>query len=135
MRLIKFAGVEVCYIPKHQSAYELAKKEMAKLTIKEVNSILVGSTFIMISMIQQTHAEMNLDKFTARVEAQGNKILTLIQLVGYWAALVFAAIDIVKAFKKQDVAGLIAIACKYAVAVAILYGLPTIFDIFKGLFE
>ncbi|MGL5676865.1 MAG: hypothetical protein ACRDDX_10660 [Cellulosilyticaceae bacterium] len=131
---MRLGKIEIIYIPKHQSAYDQARKELAKVTVKEVNTILVGATFITMSMLQQVYAEMNLDTFTDRVDEQGNKILTLIQFIGYWAALIFAAIDIVKAFKKQDIAGLIAIACKYAVAVGILYGLPTIFDIFKGLF-
>lgn len=127
--------IEICYIPYRKSAYQIAKKEMAKLTIKEINQIVCGASFLMACTANQVFAAANINKFTKKIETKGNEILDLIQLIGYWAAILFAAIDIVKAFKKQDLAGLIAIACKYAVAVGILYGLPGIFDIFKELFE
>lgn len=127
--------LEICYIPYKKSAYQQAKEEMAKLTIKEINAIFGGATFIMVCTLNQVMAEVNIANFTKRVDDKGNEILALIQIIGYWAAIIFAAIDIVKAFKKQDIAGLIAIACKYSVAVAILYGLPDIFDIFRDLFK
>ena len=129
-----FLGIEVCYIPPTKSDYQLAKEELAKCTIKEINGIVVCATFIMLAHANQTMAALDIESFTQKVDDKGVSILRLIQIVGYWAAIIFAAIDIVKAFKKQDIAGLIAIAGKYAVAVGILYGLPSIFDIFKDLF-
>lgn len=132
---MKLGKIKVCYIPPTKSAYQLAQKEMARLNIKEINAIVAGATFIMFSNFNVLLAKTDVAGFTKKVEAKGNEILDLIQIVGYWAAIIFAGIDIVKAFKKQDMAGLIAIACKYAVAVGILYGLPDIFDIFKDLFE
>lgn len=135
MRVLKVGHVEVYYMPAHKSAYQQAKEEMSKLTVKEINAIVGGAAFIAASTLNQVMAEVNIANFTQRVNDKGNQILALIQIIGYWAAIVFAGIDIVKAFKKQDVAGLIAIACKYAVAVGILYGLPDIFDIFRDLFK
>lgn len=132
---MKLGRMEVCYIPYNKSAYRIAKEEMARLSIKEINSIIFGATLIMLNTMNVTMAKLNVADFTARVDKKGNEILSLIQAVGYWAAILFAGIDIVKAFKKQDMAGLIAIACKYAVSVGILYGLPDIFDIFRDLFR
>lgn len=132
---MKMGRIEVCYIPYKKSAYRLAREEMARLTVKEINSIVFGASFIMMANFNMLMAKTDIAGFSKRVEDKGNEILDLIQIIGYWAAIIFAGIDIVKAFKKQDMAGLIAIACKYAVAVGILYGLPDIFDIFRDLFK
>lgn len=132
---MKLGNIEIFYIKFNKSAYRIAQEELARLSIKEINKIIIGATFIMMYHFNQVYAGVDVKKFTNKVEAKGNEILDLLQIIGYWSALIFAAIDIVKAFKKQDLAGLIAIAVKYAVAVGILYGLPDIFDIFKGLFE
>ena len=132
---MKLGSMEICYIPYNKSNYEIAQEKMARLTVNEINSIVVGTTFIMLYQFNTLMAKTDVLGFTKKVETKGNEILDLVQIIGYWAAVVFAAIDIVKAFKKQDIAGLIAIACKYAVAVGILYGLPDIFDIFRDLFK
>lgn len=132
MKLFKY---ELCYIPYNKTSYQMAREEMAKITVREVNAIVTGATFLMIAEVNSLMAAINVAEFTEKLDRKGNEILKLIQIVGYWAAIVYAGIDIVKAFKKQDMAGLIAIALKYAVAVGILYGLPDIFDMVKDLFK
>ncbi|MDF2612853.1 MAG: hypothetical protein K0S71_639 [Clostridia bacterium] len=132
---MKIGKVEMIYIPYKKTKYQLAKEEMARLTIQEINTIVGGATFIMLCNLNMLQAKLNVSDFTNRVDEKGNEILSLIQIIGYWAAIIFAGIDIVKAFKKQDLAGITAIAVKYALAVGILYGLPDIFDMIKGLFK
>ena len=128
---MKLGRLEICYIPYNKSNYYLARKEMARLTVKEINSIIFCSTLIILNLTNVTMAKLNVNSFAEKIDKKGNEILALVQTVGYWAALLYAAIDTVKAFKKQDIAGLIAIATKYAIAVGILYGLPDIFDLFR----
>lgn len=135
MKSFKIANFEVCYIPPVESNYRIAKKEMAKVTTNEIKTIVLGASFLMISNLNLLQAKVNVTDFTNKVDKKGHEILALIQVIGYFAALVFAGIDIVKGLKKQDLAGIVAIAVKYAVSVAILYGLPDIFDIFKDLFK
>lgn len=132
---MKLGSIEVCYIPYNKSQYQLAREAMAKVTVEEAKSIIIGATFIMATTANMLYAKINVDDFTNKVDTEGFKVLKMIQSVGYWAALVFAGIDIVKNFKKQDISGIIATALKYAVAVAILYGLPDIFDLARGFFE
>lgn len=132
---MKIGEIEICYIPYKKTAYQIAKEEMARLTVKEINSIVIGATLIAVANFNTLMAKPDVKGFTSKIDAKGLEILLMIQAVGYWAAIIFAGIDIVKQFKKQDVAGIIAVATKYAVSVGILYGLPQIFDVIKDLFN
>jgi hypothetical protein len=113
----------------------LARKEFKRIETKEIQKIVVGATIIMLGSLNTLQAKMNVLNFTKRVDTKGYEILSLIQIVGYWAAIIYAGIDMVKSFKKQDIAGLIAIAIKYAFGVGFLYGLPNIFDMIKDIFK
>lgn len=132
---MRLGSIEVCYIPYNKSQYQLAREAMVKVTLKELKNILIGASFIMATTANMVYAKVNVDNFTRKIDAEGLKILGMVQSVGYWCAIVFAAMDIIKTFKKQDIAGIVSTAVKYAITVAILYGLPTIFDLASGLFD
>lgn len=132
---MRIGSIEVCYIPYNKSQYQIAREEMARVTVAEAKNIIIGATFIMLTTANQLYAKFNVDKFTSKVDAEGYKILKMIQSFGYWAALIFAGIDIVKNFKKQDISGIISTVLKYSVAVAVLYGLPDIFDLARSFFD
>ena len=132
---MRLGSIEVCYIPYNKSQYQLAREAMVKVTLKELKNILIGASFIMATTANMVYAKVNVDNFTRKIDAEGLKILGMVQSVGYWCAIVFAAMDIIKTFKKQDIAGIVSTAVKFAITVAILYGLPTIFDLASGLFD
>lgn len=132
---MKLGNIEICYIPYNKSYYRIAKEEMAKLTINEVHSIVFGSSLIALNMLNTTFAKIDIENFSYKVNQKGNEILELVQVVGYWVAIAYAGIDIIKALKKQDIAGLMAILFKYAISVGLLYGVTDIFDIFRDLFK
>lgn len=132
---MRLGSIEVCYIPYNKSQYQLAREAMAKVTVSEAKNIIIGATFIMVATANALYAKVNVDSFTAKVNTEGYKVLGMLQAVGYWAAIVFAGIDIVKNFKKQDISGIISTVLKYFVAVAVLYGLPDIFDLARSFFD
>ena len=132
---MKLGRIEVCYIPYNKSQYQLAREAMAKVTLAEAKNIIIGATFIMATTANVLYAKINVNNFTSRVDDEGFRILKLLQTVGYWAAIVFAGIDIVMNFKKQDISGIISTVLKYFVAVAVLYGLPDVFDLARSFFE
>lgn len=132
---MRLGSIEVCYIPYNKSQYQLAREAMAKVTLAEAKNIIIGATFIMSTTANQLYAKFNVDNFTNKVDEKCSKVLIALQTIGYWAAIVFAGIDIVKNFKKQDISGIVSTVLKYFVAVIVLYGLPDIFDLAKGFFD
>ena len=132
---MRLGSIEVCYIPYNKSQYQLAREAMAKVTVSEAKNIIIGATFIMATTANALYAKFNVDNFTNKVDEKCSKVLIALQTIGYWAAIVFAGIDIVKNFKKQDISGIVSTVLKYFVAVIILYGLPDIFDLAKGFFD
>lgn len=132
---MRLGSIEVCYIPYNKSQYQLAREAMAKVTVAEAKNIIIGATFIMATTANALYAKFNVDNFTNKVDEKCSKVLIALQTIGYWAAIVFAGIDIVKNFKKQDISGIVSTVLKYFVAVIVLYGLPDIFDMAKGFFD
>lgn len=132
---MRLGSIEVCYIPYNKSQYQLAREAMAKVTLAEAKNIIIGATFIMATTANALYAKFNVDNFTNKVDEKCSKVLIALQTIGYWAAIVFAGIDIVKNFKKQDISGIVSTVLKYFVAVIVLYGLPDIFDMAKGFFD
>lgn len=132
---MRLGSIEVCYIPYNKSQYQLAREAMAKVTLAEAKNIIIGATFIMATTANALYAKFNVDDFTNKVDEKCSKVLIALQTIGYWAAIVFAGIDIVKNFKKQDISGIVSTVLKYFVAVIVLYGLPDIFDMAKGFFD
>lgn len=129
--------MEICYIPATESLYRQARRAYTKKTIGEVVEIINGAMLILRKEINKNGFSMwsiSVARFIEKVDKAGKGILSIIQLCGYWAALVFAGVDIIMAFKKKNIAGIIALAVKYAIGVALLYGLPGIFDMFKDIF-
>ncbi len=127
--------MQICYIPYKKSIYDQARSKLNKLSPKERAGIASALTIIAAGQLNALYAKgLNVAEFTKRIDTKGLEILGLIQVVGYWAAIIFAAIDIVKSIKKQDIAGVIAIAAKYAITFGLLYALPAIFDMIKVLF-
>lgn len=132
---MRLGSIEVCYIPYNKSQCQLAREAMAKVTLAEAKNIIIGATFIMATTANALYAKFNVDNFTNKVDEKCSKVLIALQTIGYWAAIVFAGIDIVKNFKKQDISGIVSTVLKYFVAVIVLYGLPDIFDLAKGFFD
>lgn len=134
--------MQICYIPPKEkySSCDFLKFQMKRELSKfkdEKTQIKLASCMATIALANiNTYANtMNIETFKVRVNSKGNQILSLIQIVGYWIAIVAAAIDIIKNFRKQDIAGLFAVAFKYAALFGILKGLPWFFQLIGDLFD
>ena len=90
---------------------------------------------IAVSQVNAYANELNLERWKTNLDTKGNQILDIIQTVGYWIAIIAAAIDTIKNFKKQDIAGLFAVAFKYAALFGLLNGLPWFFELVGDLFN
>lgn len=131
--------MKICYIsPKRDlTVFDEAKKELYRIKdVKKRVAIAGAITTISLCNINELLAkDLKIAKFTQKVDSVGNQFLELVQLVGYWAALIFAGIDVIKNIKKQDIAGSVAIVLKYVFVGSMLYALPWIFDLFKDMFS
>lgn len=134
--------MQICYIPpkekysrnnflKAQMRRELAKFKDEKTKLR----LLVCTMAIAVSQVNAYANELNLEKWKTNLDTKGNQILDIIQTVGYWIAIIAAAIDIIKNFRKQDIAGLFAVAFKYAALFGLLNGLPWFFELVGDLFN
>ena len=132
---MRLGSIEVCYIPYNKSQYQIVREEMAKVTLSELKSIVVGASFLMATTVNMLYAKVNVNSFTEKVNTEGFKILNMMQTIGWWAAIVFAGIDVIKNLKKQDISGIISTVLKYFVAVVVLSGLPDIFDLARSFFD
>lgn len=134
--------MQICYIPpkeKYSSDNFLKtqmKRELAKFK-DEKTQIKLASCMITIALanINTYAAKLDIETFKTRANSKGNEILSVVQIVGYWIAIVAAGVDIIKNFKKQDIAGLFAVAFKYAALFGILKGLPWFFELVGDLFS
>lgn len=134
--------MQICYIPpkeKYSSTDFLRaqmKRELSKFK-DEKTQIKLASCMITIALANiNTYANtLDLEKFKGKLNSKGNQLLSIVQLVGYWIAILAAGIDIIKNFKKQDIAGLFAVAFKYAALFGLLNGLPWFFELIGDLFK
>lgn len=133
--------MQVCYIPakKYSSNNFLKsqmKRELAKFKDEKTKLKVAACTMaIAVSQVNLYAKELNLEKWKTNLDTKGNQILDIIQTVGYWIAIIAAAIDIIKNFRKQDIAGLFAVAFKYAALFGLLNGLPWFFELVGELFN
>lgn len=139
---MKLGKVGIYYIPPQPSRYVLdqdvqLQAKLGLLRIKNLKKrIGVAGAMLTIALGNMTvyAQELNINEFTGKVDEMGNQALSLIQSLGYWAAILFAAIDILKNIKKQDTPGIVAVVLKYITIYGILYALPWIFSLIKTLF-
>lgn len=133
--------MQICYIPaKKYSHNDFLKSQMKKELAKfhdEKTQLKIAACMITIALAKvNTFAkDLQLDKFKNNLDSKGNQILDIVQIVGYWIAIIAAAIDIIKNFKKQDIAGLFAVTFKYAALFGLLNGLPWFFELIGDLFK
>ena len=134
--------MQICYIPpkekysKNDFLKAQMKRELAKFKDEKTKlRLLVCTMAIAVSQVNAYANELNLEKWKTNLDTKGNQILDIIQTVGYWIAIIAAAVDIIKNFKKQDIAGLFAVAFKYAALFGLLNGLPWFFELVGDLFN
>lgn len=134
--------MQICYIPPKEkySSNDFLKAQMKKELAKfkdEKTQLKIAACMITIALAKvNAYANtLDLEKFKTRLDKKGNQLLDIVQLVGYWIAILAAGVDIIKNFKKQDIAGLFAVAFKYAALFGILNGLPWFFDLIGDLFN
>lgn len=140
---MKLGKIGIYYISPVKSNYDLypdtvgvAKRELLKInSLRRRFGTAIAFATIAVSNINMIMAQsISVEEFTTRVDEKGMQVLTLLQSIGYWAAILFAAVDIIKNIKKQDTAGIVAVVLKYVTIYGVLYALPWIFDLIKTLF-
>lgn len=134
--------MQICYIPpkekysRNDFLKSQMKRELAKFKDEKTKLKIAACTLaIAISQVNTYAKDLDLDKWKSNLDSKGNQILGIVQIVGYWIAIIAAAVDIIKNFKKQDIAGLFAVAFKYAALFGILKGLPWFFTLIGDLFD
>lgn len=139
---MKLGNIEICYCPPRPSRYSLdqnitieVKHELLKIkNLRKRTGVAGAMLTIALGNMNVYAQDLNITEFTGKVDEVGNQALNLIQSLGYWAAILFAAIDILKNIKKQDTPGIVAVVLKYITIYGILYALPWIFGLIKTLF-
>ncbi|MBE6021697.1 MAG: hypothetical protein E7231_00525 [Cellulosilyticum sp.] len=134
--------MQICYIPpkekysRNNFLKSQMKRELAKFKDEKVQLRIAACMItIAVSQVNLYAKDLNLEKWKGNLDKKGTQILDIIQTVGYWIAIIAAAVDIIKNFKKQDIAGLFAVAFKYAALFGLLNGLPWFFELVGDLFN
>ena len=71
----------------------------------------------------------------ADINVAGNKILGISRNIGYWACLIMATIEIIKALVQGDTKSITSIITKYSIGYAALFLLPWLFDLIRSIFS
>ena len=68
------------------------------------------------------------NNFISAINTNGNNVLEVIRLGGYFIAAIGTCLDVTKNIRKQDIASMVATLIKYGAGVGILYGTTKFFD-------
>ena len=66
--------------------------------------------------------------FLNAINEQGNNVLGVIRLGGYFIAAIGVSLDVTKNIRKQDIASMVSTLIKYGAGVGVLYGATKFFD-------
>lgn len=106
---------------------EFAKKTNVNHRLRKTTIFLLGSL-----MYCQTVLAKGAD--LAKINRGGLTILGVIQNIGYWIAIVMAAMEIIKNLMQGDTKSTGKSIMKYSLGYGSLYLLPWIFDLIKSIF-
>ena len=71
---------------------------------------------------------------TTAIDKAGNEILLLIRKVGYWVGIILCSKDVIKYCMRGHLESIGTIVAMYGMGFGVLYFLPWLFDLIKGLF-
>ncbi|MDB8791708.1 hypothetical protein PN398_13315 [Romboutsia sp. 1001216sp1] len=71
---------------------------------------------------------------TTAIDKAGNEILSLIRKVGYWVGIILCSKDVIKHCMRGHLESIGTIVAMYGMGFGVLYFLPWLFDLIKGLF-
>lgn len=71
---------------------------------------------------------------TSAIDKAGNEILSLIRKVGYWVGIILCSKDVIKHCMRGHLESIGTIVAMYGMGFGVLYFLPWLFDLIKGLF-
>lgn len=71
---------------------------------------------------------------TSAIDKAGKEILNLIRKVGYWVGIILCAKDVIKQCMRGQTESVGTIVAMYGMSFGVLYFLPWLFDLIKGLF-
>lgn len=71
---------------------------------------------------------------TSAIDKAGMEILNLIRKVGYWVGIILCAKDVIKQCMRGQTESVGTIVAMYGMSFGVLYFLPWLFDLIKGLF-
>lgn len=138
--------MQVCICKYKESTYNLDErynklvnkyenKNILKFKINDTYKFIVTCQSVLgvcIANIQTCQASTGI---VAKVDAKGWELFGICKGVGFWAAVIFMVIDIIKSVKKEDISGIIRICIKYSVWYATIYFAPDIIMMAVNLFK
>lgn len=127
--------MQICYMHYLDESNTHFLKQKMQRELKKVNGAetrlkVVGCAMIIaFNNINMLYAATSLDAWKSKIDAKGKMILSMIQWVGYWLALISCAAELIKGFRKQDISAILSIVIRYAIYYGILINLPWLFDL------
>lgn len=127
---------EITYTIPEFLAMQRAEQKIDNLSRKgkkQINNIIgagVGATIFLINNPSIVFADSGLEE----IDLLGMTFLTIIRRIGYWVAILFAIIELIKCVReggdKQDI---MSIAMKYIVIYSVLFLIPKAFDMITNI--
>lgn len=127
---------EITYTIPEFLAMQRAEQKIDNLSRKgkkQINNIIgvgVGTTMFLINNPSIVFADSGLEE----IDVLGMTFLTIIRRIGYWVAILFAIIELIKCVReggdKQDI---MSIAMKYIVIYSVLFLIPKAFDMITNI--
>lgn len=112
------------------------QKEYMEIAAKKINgnTRLKRSFIFLVGSLMYCQNVLAKGADLTRINKGGLTILSVIQGVGYWIAIIMAAQEIIKNLMQGDTKGTGKSIMKYSLGYGSLYLLPWIFDLIKSIF-
>ena len=96
------------------------------------NKYMLLVTIIALTIDLSTITSFAMD--TTAIDKAGMQILELIRKVGYWIGIILCSKDVIKHCMRGHLESIGTIVAMYGLGFGVLYFLPWLFDLIKGLF-
>lgn len=131
MKSMRFAGIEVCYIP---STQRITTKSLKGNYTKLLATLSAMLTFVMTQSNVYAYSE-ELGKGLPRIADAEQLVLDYGFALGRLVCVIMAIFEIVKSIKDGDAHAFWGIIIKYAIALASFRLLPWVFDMIAAFFS
>lgn len=129
--------MQICYMKYKPNQYITQEEKFIEFKIKDCRRFLTtASTLLGVALfnVQKCYA-LGGEEILKRVDYVGWDLFGIAKGIGFWGAVLFMVIDVIKSIKKEDISGIVRIAIKYSVWYAVIYFAPQIIKMIVILFE